>query len=482
MKKLYIYLLAVLTFSLSSCEKLLDIKPSKEVASDELLKTRKGYESALAGMYYDMSKLNLYGSNLQFGLMDVLAGYWDISSSEHRYYRLRDYNYASMNGTVEAFWAPMYKVIFNANNIINKLEAQSSLSIDEKIILGEALGIRSQIHLDIFRLYGPVIKQEGLTANAPPYRKVMNAKVEPFIPAADFLNFLIEDLNKAAALLENDPILTNGGVRNGNPAGAINYNSLLDRRRIRFNVNAASALLARVYQLLDNPEKAREYALKTLEKTDAKFVTTTDLNQSVTADIRLTKEIIFGLYARNHYEETRGQFGIDGANVIVSSSYYVNYDQMNGFIYTILGDYRRNRWFQNSLNYTVFTRYAKAPEAQEAFLAYRPEISLISLSELHYIIAESYMQSAPEKTMEYLNIVLKNRGATSLLDVTGATPETAKKELIKEARRQYFGEGQLFFLLKRLFLDIDRSETSSTKAALDIYKLLIPKRELDFNN
>lgn len=480
MKQLFLYIVILLSFS--SCEKFLDVKPAREVTSDDLLAQIKGYESALGGLYYAMGQNNLYGADLQFGLIDVLGGYWDISATTHRYYLLNNYEYPSLLSAVTAFWNPMYRVIFNANNIINTLERKTSLTAHEKIILGEAVGVRAFLHLDLFRLYGPVVKEEGLSARAIPYRTKANAVIEPFLTAGDFLTALRTDLSRAEELLAADPILENGSVANGNVSGGVDYNSLLDRRRIRFNLNAATALLARAYQLEGNPEKAREYAQKTLDNTDASFVTPQNLNLSTTADTRLTKEIIFGLYLRNHYADTRAMFGIDGASVAPNSSLYVNYDVMQNFIYTEIGDYRRTQWFQQSLNYTVFTRYAEPPAAQDAFLAYRPEVSLISLSEMYLILAESYYKTNPGESYRYLNQLRTARGIESPLDITIASSESALREIIQEARRQYFGEGQLFYLLKRNYLDIEKSATNTIEASLPIYKLPVPTDELDFNN
>lgn len=479
----YLYIYTLITVALfTSCDKFLDVKPAKEITSKDLLSKRKGYETALGGLYYDMTLSSLYGSNLTYGLLDVLAGYWDISAVDHRYYRLNNYDYAAMESTMNSFWAPMYKIIFNANNLINTLEKQNNLTADERLVLGEAIGIRAFIHLDLFRLYGPVVKQEGLSARALPYRTQSNAVIEPFITAGEYINLLKADLLRSEELLKDDPILTNGGVANGNVSNGIDYNSLLDRRRTRFNINASTALLARVYQILDDKQKAKEYALKTLDNTSASFVTPANLTLSTTADTRLTKEIIFGLYARDHYADSRGHFGIDGTSVNPNSSFYVNYDFMQNFIYTVGGDYRRSRWFQQSLSYTVFTRYAEPPAAQDQFLAYRPEISLISLSELYFILAESFESTDLTKSYEYLNEIRKNRGMNVMLDMSTASSENLYKELVLEARRQYFGEGQLFFLLKRLFSNIDKSASNSIPASLDIYKLPVPKSELDYNN
>lgn len=482
MKFKYICLLTIPLF-FTSCDKFLDVKPAREVSSDDLLQERKGFESALAGLYYEMSLNTLYGADLTFGVIDVLAGYWNMSTVDHQYYRLINYDYTSMESTVTKYWAPMYKIIFNANNIIDKLSSKQSLNENEKLILGEAIGVRAFLHLDLFRLYGPVVSQEGLQVKSIPYRKKADAVITPSISAGDFLQAVIDDLSTAANLLSEDPIIVNGGVANGNESGGLDYNSLLDRRRVRFNIHAATGLLARTYQLLGNHDKAREYAMQTLNNTDASFVKPTDLSVSGSADTRLTKEIVFGLYIRNHYDNSREIFGIDGSNVAPSRSLVANYDNVQDFIYTKSGDYRLTRWFQNALNYYVFTRYGKPPEVlNEQFLAYRPEVSLISISELYLIIAESYLESDPTESVTYINTLLTNRGVNTPIDPDNATSVTALQELVGEARRQYFGEGQLFYLLKRLFQDIEVSTTVKTPASLGIYKLPISTKELEFNN
>lgn len=472
------------TILISSCNKILDVKPLKEITSKDLLETRKGYETALGGLYYGMTNNSLYGENLSYGTIDALAGYYEIGSSEHKFYDLGKYDYSKSNveGQLNVFWSLMYKIIFNANNIINTLEKKGTYDKNEKIIMGEALGLRAYLHLELFRLYGPVVSKEGLSAKSIPYRKVANAVIQPFLPASEFLKNVEEDLLLSEDFLKDDPILTSGGIANGNITGDLDYNSLLDRRRDRFNVNAVTALLARLYQLKGDELNAAIYAQKTIDVTSAKFVNPNELAVSTTRDFRLTKEIIFGLYIRDHYKATGVAFGIDDNAVNVTNSLTVNYDKLQNFIYTEPGDYRRVQWFQNTMNYTVFLRYAKPPSAQDQFLAFRPEVSLISLSEMYFILAESKLTSNLQESLDNLNSIRKTRGIQNDLRVVGATTESVKTELIKEARRQYFGEGQLFFLLKRLYHNIDLNVNKSIPASLEIFKLPINKVELNFNN
>lgn len=482
-KKLFYLVISSIIIGFTSCKKFLDVKPLKEITSKDLLETRRGYETALGGLYFSMTDNVLYGENLTFGTLDALAGYYEIGSSEHKFYDLGKYDYtrANVESQLTVFWASLYKIIFNANNIINSLEKKSNLDKNEKLILGEAVGLRAFLHLDLFRLYGPIISKEGISAKSIPYRKEANAVVQPFLPASEFLKNVEEDLLWAQELLMDDPILLNGGSNNGNVAGDLDYNSLLDRRKDRFNVHAATALLARLYMLQGNREKAASYAQQALDDTDASFVTDNELAVSNTRDFRLTKEIIFGLYIRDHYQTTGPLFGIDDNSVNVSNSLTAGYNKLQNFIYTEPGDYRRVQWFQNTMNYTVFLRYSKPPSAQDQFLAFRPEVSLISISEMYFILAEAAVDTDHEKSLSYINTIRKVRGIQNDLSADIATKESVKEELVKEARRQYYGEGQLFFLLKRLYHDIDLNVNISVPASSQVFTLPISKAELNFN-
>lgn len=57
--------------------------------------TTKGCNSAVGGIYYTLSSSSLYGQNLSYGLIDVLAQYYDFSTNtSHNYYQLAQYDYA----------------------------------------------------------------------------------------------------------------------------------------------------------------------------------------------------------------------------------------------------------------------------------------------------------------------------------------------------------------------------------------------------
>ena len=94
------YILVLMTaLAFTSCNNWLDVTPQGEVEGEDLLTNEKGYNAALNGIYYNLTSTTLYGKELSYGMMDVLAQYWDLSSkSKNSYYKqkMRVQNPASM--------------------------------------------------------------------------------------------------------------------------------------------------------------------------------------------------------------------------------------------------------------------------------------------------------------------------------------------------------------------------------------------------
>ena len=61
---------ACLTFSTTSCNDWLDVRPSDEIKEEYLFETGNGYRTALNGIYRKLATFDLYGSNLSWGLID----------------------------------------------------------------------------------------------------------------------------------------------------------------------------------------------------------------------------------------------------------------------------------------------------------------------------------------------------------------------------------------------------------------------------
>lgn len=71
-------------------------------------------------------------------------------------------------------------------------------------------------------------------------------------------------------------------------------------------------------------------------------------------------------------------------------------------------------------------------------------VVLIRLSEMYYILAEC--AETPEEASNFLNSVREVRG----IDPVSCTSQTVQSEIEKEYRKEFYGEGQVFFYYKRL--------------------------------
>ena len=112
--KTKIYILLLMLLPLVSCNDWLDITPKGQTEASDLLSDEKGYNSALAGVYYILSDTTLYGRELSYGMSDLLAQYWDISNNiHHSMYQLAQYHYTETYASekINAVWGKLYQGI-----------------------------------------------------------------------------------------------------------------------------------------------------------------------------------------------------------------------------------------------------------------------------------------------------------------------------------------------------------------------------------
>ena len=65
-----------LIFALTSCNDWLNVSPKTDMKAEDLFSTESGFRDALIGVYALMSTSNLYGRNLSYAYLDVLAQYY----------------------------------------------------------------------------------------------------------------------------------------------------------------------------------------------------------------------------------------------------------------------------------------------------------------------------------------------------------------------------------------------------------------------
>ena len=107
----------------SSCDSFLDVQPKGEVLEGDLLKDAKGFENALTGLMPRWDQRNLYGQNLSYSALDLMAQYYTSTNNEEVEPLIKyDYTNTKAEDLFYNIWCDMYSNIAYANNVLEHLE------------------------------------------------------------------------------------------------------------------------------------------------------------------------------------------------------------------------------------------------------------------------------------------------------------------------------------------------------------------------
>ena len=107
-------------------------------------------------------------------------------------------------------------------------------------------------------------------------------------------------------------------------------------------------------------------------------------------------------------------------------------------------------------------------------------INMIRLSEMYYIAAESALKLGNyDLALDYFNELLESRGLVALDERNPVETLTVEK-ITDDRYKEFVGEGQSFYHMKRLNLDILNIEGKTITADKKIYVVDIPSQEFEF--
>ena len=335
------------------------------------------------------------------------------------------------------------------------------------MIKGEALALRALLHFDLFRLFGPIYTEDS-TAISIPYYKEFQFDAAPSYAANGFMNMVIEDLLQAEQLLVNDPIVKYGVKGNAKDV-------FLQDRNLRLNYYAVQGLLARAYLYMGNKERALYYAESVIKIQEEKFpwVTPMKLDNSKSADRVFSTEIMFALQNLNRNTLYTSLF--DGANLKLNTLLAPRGDVVNYVFESDKADYR----YSSSLSGTVEisgTTYRVFNKFQGTDSLYNQMIPMIRISEM-YMIASETSTDGPTRA-KYFNTFRNHRNLGNVREWD------VNYYLEKEWKKEFYGEGQLFFWYKRNKKTEMQSATDQyglVSVKLSNYVLPIPDAESQYN-
>jgi hypothetical protein len=231
-----------------------------------------------------------------------------------------------------------------------------------------------------------------------------------------------------------------------------------------------------------NIAKALTLANKVISESESKGLVTWATSTSVTNDIVMKSEHLMSLNTQNLTNRTADYFKLEIIAAGDIKAQYVSYNRIMS-VYETEGvgstDFRFSKLF---IPNTVIL------DGQNAFtpLKYfgtnntsttKNYIPLMRLPEAYYIASECLVkQSSPDvaSALTLLNTVRQKRGITT--DLEGIDATEVMNEIVKEYAKEFYCEGAMFFLYKRLgFETIPNYNETATDA---IYVLPYPSTEL----
>lgn len=464
-----------------SCDSWLEVKPYDKISEGELQKSEEGYQKMLNGIYIDLNSDALYGQSLSVEMIEVMGGAYAIGTDNSvwgNYKDLSNYQYGTeyWRNRLDQTWNKAYALILNCNKILENIDQNQGLFTGGNYyaVKGEALALRAMLHFDMLRLFGPVYAKDSDKKAIPYYNKQTNSP-EPILTAKEVAEKVVADLEEARILLANDPVKTEGTLMSGSQDGTSNF---MRYRALRLNYYAVEALLARVNLYMGNKTEAFKYATDVIKTADQGIFPFVDkslvIGSPADPDRIFSSEILFALtntsrskIHKNFYDPSRLPnyvFRMD--DNLMSNIVYGGAATTGGY----QDDYRyRANWIATGSN-RYFYKYSDMVANGSI---QNTMIPMIRLGEMFLIAAESQSDNLANG-VQYVNALRRNRGVANLQTLT---PDLLKYEYIREL----YGEGQLFYLYKRLNSDIITSSNANKnpKASDLIFVVPLPDSETE---
>lgn len=468
MKTLNYYIAYALTLPLLSCANFLDVDPKGEVFDKDMFESAEGYEDALYGIYAELGSTSYLYSNFMFWIPETLCANVTISDDAMNNMALGEWSKSNAPSVRNGVWGAAYTAINHINNIVAHIQTGGDHQFRHtQLYKGEALALRALLHFDMLRMFGaPVWASEAAKAKAIPYVSRYSFAITPYSSVDEAYQKIINDLLEAETCLAEDETLVEINRTNASNGGFASC------RIIHMNLYAVQALLARVYWSKNDFEHAAIYAEKVINSGKFSFRPTSAFTQPDNGALDLN-ETIFGIYSTKTQKENTNKYRLktdaSTAGFTLATDHRQIYLDGSGSTQV---DYRLAAWFKEGENKLVKLVCPAYYTSTEPFYNGKSilGIHMIGLPEMYYIMAESLLKSNPQRATKYFDDVIKTRGLEAL--TVGGFTVTAEN-IYLERRKEFYGEGQHWFNMKRLGKDIVLS-ASITRPGNDPATFTIP--------
>ena len=484
MKKYILSSVVLVAVVFSSCKKdFLDTYPTTSVAAADALSSTKNALAAVNGIHrvmytqYDVQGQSGEGSNNIFrDLMGEDIVYPLANGSTGLIGWMRWENHRNVNSAdLRYLYRFYYRLIANANILINGIDAVPGPDSDKKIVKGQALAYRAWSHFQLVQLWG-----KRYVAGAPntqlgvPLLLTSTLEGQPRATVEEVYTQINKDLNDAETLLT-------GYVRSGTAA------------KSNFNVNVIKGIRARVALVQQNWEVAATNAIAARNG----FTLMTNA------------EYLSGFNNVNNQEWIWGSRQIDDHNTFFFSYFaYISSNFNSTVIRTQprainanlwdaipVTDIRKQCWDRTGATVTIPPGGARVPYQNKKFLAKSDALSVgdvpyMRAAEMYLIEAEARARQGQNAAAQAALFTLaKNRNPAYTQST--ATGQLLIDEIMFNRRIELWGEGFRFTDLKRTNAPMDRAGIPNHLIALtqvttipagDVkWEFLFPQDEVNTN-
>lgn len=462
MKNILLYVL-LFTLPLASCNDWLDVKPKTQTDEKEMFKSVEGFKNALTACYIKLNSRNLYGLSLTITDIEYLAQHWTYRKDNFRNEEsLKDYQYDTdyPKQLRTRIFQEMYNTIAQANIILENMPEYKEVIKNEDlraVVEAEALAIRAFCHMDILRLFGQMPRNASKQV-ALPYAKTVSTDMIPYYSYDDFTKLILEDLDAAEALFKgHDPLFHYSFEELDNFFDTEHdhielEDEFLGFRRFRFNYYAVKAMRAILYRYMGKNTEAYTAAMEIIDAVDGNGNKVLELAGKPDIDKKnfaLPSECILALSNYEIEKNTKDLFSSNQATKIYLTEGQF-FDLFAG--QTVATNNRASLWdrtpnnggkVEPALKKYNQPEFSSGTDIQE-LAAQKQVIPLIRLSEMYLIAMESAPGLSEVNALYIPYMKARNVEATPLIQ------EQVMNEIILEYRREFFGEGKMFYTYKRL--------------------------------
>ncbi|HWK05200.1 MAG TPA: RagB/SusD family nutrient uptake outer membrane protein [Puia sp.] len=415
-----LFLLAfLLTASLPSCKKVLDVVSPNQVADGDVFSSVAGLRNARIGMYSTLQNRSYYGAYYPL----LVDAYTDNGTTGG--YDVIDLNdiaartVSPSNLYVQNTYAAIYNSIYTANKIIANIGKVPGLADDEKSnTLSEALFVRALGHFDLLRLFGEhwdKTSKYGIPlVTSPDSPKVAVARST----VADSYTQIIADLTTA---------VSGFNTYNGNQ-----YASL----------SAAKALLARVYLYYGDNTNAAAMATDVLGDSNFGLFGPGDFTKIYTE--KETKESVFELVFDQQNQSAYNAATYARPDALRSEVFFLAAADLNTFFQARTGDGRSD--LVDFVNVDVSIQPDGRTQKYRGEATKDNSAYIIRLAEIYLIRAEASGQATG---LADLNTLRTSRGMSTLSSSDVPDDATWQQTLADERRAELNFEGHRLFDLAR---------------------------------